>query len=767
MALKTKTIQFVQAAGLDQRWKGSIGYADNVTNMRIDPNGLGWVADRGVESWWKFPSSFALVGNATSITENLLYPTEACFIWEKSSTGQIYYFWERAGKLIYAWGNKNQGSTYSGNYYYNDFVYLDSDRHIRKTNDLGTQFIPFGNRLLIINGYDKPIWFSGNEDYRQFGFSIATPSPQATTIQPDYLSGQQLEIGSAFPTFGEKATLGLGSLDDERSQFNYFMTTITEDGAESPPSSVTSVNWIVATEASQPDEQKRFGVVLYLPQGAEGTAARRIYRTKNIKRTGATDSNDSVFYFVKEVEDNSTTHFIDVIPDSSLTAQAPENFASSRINTTYKVGATWDNRIWLAGGDSTPTRIIYSDKGIPEQFGSFSFFDVGNSQGGHIVQLYPYYNNLLVFRRNAIEIIRRDGQGLPTISTLANNLGTEAGNAICNVPNMGVMFLNEEGIWLISGGLDGGSSVTITKVSETLDKEIQKINKAAIQRSWACYSKKEREAWFHFPQDSNSIPTRGIVFHLDNNQFSARGAVNSANENLFRFTCAAADPEGHFVFGQAPKWTAFGAGAGSPIIIGSNGIGVSPLAVWSGSTHFGQTFLVNSFNQDVAAYAVNNVNKPESLWESNWIDFGDNSIKHRVYSVEVELLSYGDNPLQLQYATDYDAEFTTAGEQKQALNERVFTSKEDPVFGASDPTISKNFFTINQSSLQDGRIIRLRYDVNTQLVNQFKFRIKTQPAITGSPANSTFHLLSFHINYDSRDQMALNQNTRLQRGQAR
>lgn len=91
MAMKSKTIQFVKASGLDQRWKGAVGYADQVVNMRVDPRGLGWVADRGVESWWKFPNPFSIVGNATTITEQLALPTEASFIWEKSSTGQIYY----------------------------------------------------------------------------------------------------------------------------------------------------------------------------------------------------------------------------------------------------------------------------------------------------------------------------------------------------------------------------------------------------------------------------------------------------------------------------------------------------------------------------------------------------------------------------------------------------------------------------------------------------------------------------------------------------
>jgi len=762
MAMKSQKISFVDAAGLDQRYKGQLGYADKIYNFRIDPNGLGWVCDRGIESWWKFPQSFTLVGNATSITKHLLYPTDACFIWEKSSTGQIYYFWERGGDLLYAWGNKGQGSAYAGNYYYNDFVYLQSDRKRPKTNEVGTQFIPYGNRLLIINGYDKPIWFSGNEDFRDFSFSLPTASPQVSPLQPSYLDGDDLEGGTCGPVFGQKSTLGLGFADDERSNYFWFMTYITEDGAESPLSAPVSTNWLPSTAA----QQQRFGVVLQLPQGAEGTTARRLYRTKNIRRVGATDANDALYFFVKEFEDNSTTHYIDITPDSALVVQAPETFASSKINTTYKFGAAWDNRIWLGGGDSTPTRIIYSEKGNPEQFGSFNFFEIGSTGGGHITQLYSYYNNLLVFRRNSIEIIRRDGQGNPTISTLANNLGTIASNAICSVANLGVMFMNEEGIFLIQGGLDGGSQITITRVSETLDKEIAEINKAALGNAWACYSPQEREVWFHFATDSNSVPTKGLVYHLDNGMWSIRGAVGNANENLFRFTCAATDPEGHFVMGCAPSWTGLG-GSGSPIIIGSFGASVSPLVVWSGSRSFGQTFFVQGFNQDTATYQVNDVNRPAAVWESNWIDFGDNSVKHRVYSVEAEILSYGDLSLALDYATDYDVDFVSAGGQKQSKNERVFTTKEDPVFGAGDGAITKVPFTIGNDRLKDARIIRLRWDTNTQLINQFKFRLQTQPAKELEPANVPFHLISFHINYDTADIQTLNQRTRLNKGQAR
>jgi len=54
-----------------------------------------------------------------------------------------------------------------------------------------------------------------------------------------------------------------------------------------------------------------------IPTGPTGTVARRIYRTK----VGAGSSG--TYYLVGEIGDNSTTTFDDVVPDSSLTVQAP------------------------------------------------------------------------------------------------------------------------------------------------------------------------------------------------------------------------------------------------------------------------------------------------------------------------------------------------------------------------------------------------------------------------------------------------------------
>lgn len=765
MAIKSKEISFVKAGSLDQDWKGKYGFGEEIVNFRIDPNGGGWVCDRGIENWWTFPSTFHFVGSTEERILKLSSKVDALFVWEKSSTGQVYHLVEQGGELYYFWGNKGQGNVYPlSGYYLSDMIVLDRNRHIPKIGEPGTQFIPYGNRLLIINGWDAPIWFSGNQDWRSYSFNLPTGMPTATTLQPNYLANFKAETGTAFPNFSESDILGLGTIDGSRNQYQWLMTWITSDGSESPISSAISLDWVIDT--SHPGEKRKFGVLLNLPQAPFGAVARRIYRTKNMKTTGVAGAQTSIPYFVRQIDENSSTFIVDVLGDGFLTQEAPGLIDSVRVGNTFKFGASWNNRIWLGGGDATPTKIVYSDAGLPETFGAASYFEIGNTGGGNITALVPYYNNLLVFRRAAIEVIRATTAGF-TISTLANNIGTAATNAIVNVPNIGIAFINEDGMWIISGGMDGGSQISILRISENLDRSFKSLNKAALAKSIGAYSSKERELWIHYPTDGDTVPTKGLIFHTDIKGFTQRynyDGDGSTSTPLYKFSAMSVDVEGNFLFGTVPTWT------GSPITLGSSGTFVGPIVVWSGANSWGTSMTCTAFDPDYNSYSTSEIlQRPTSVWESTWIDFGDNAAKYRVFSVEVEILSYGDLLLELDYAVDYDLEWISTSPQKMALSERVFTAKEDPVFGPTTPSISKSFFTVGSSKVQDGRIIKLRYDVSTSLVSQFKFRLKTAKIASSdiSVANTAFHLIGFNINYDVRDQSPLNQSINMQRGQAK
>tara|TARA_R110002012_G_scaffold300966_1_gene501052 strand:- start:845 stop:3100 length:2256 start_codon:yes stop_codon:yes gene_type:complete len=751
VAIKSKIIKFREAPAIDQRFKESSGGAESIKNFRIDPSGDGWLADRGLEPWKDFSGALIL---GTEVRPYLNEKMDSIYIWAKQGTGQVYHIFEQGGELYYLWGNPDNPTTAK---FWRDKITIATGRHIPKINDPGTQYIPYGDKLLIINGFDKPIWFEGNENFRDFGFTIPTPEIEVLPVQVSYLASPSVDIqrGTAAPNFTNNV-LGLGDrADDKVSAFNYKMTFITDTGSESPLSSAASVSWENASANA-----KRFGIFLNeLPTGKDGVVARRIYRTKNQRVSFEDNAQSALLFLVKQINDNSTTEYIDAIPDNALIVQGPELTDSSIISSSYQFGANWNGRLWLAGGKINGQRIIYSASGLPEQFGQFNYFDVGSTGGGDITQLYAYYNNLLVFRENAIDIIRDNG-GTFTISQLTPDVGTNASNTICFVPGIGVVFLNKDGLYAISGGLDGGSSISIGKISDAVGKEIQNVNVPALPSATAAYSKKEKEYWLHYTRKGESVPSRGIVIHSYNKTFSFRGANDRDDEYKWYFSKITTDPDGNFIIGTLPDWRS----AGTPVTPTTVG-GVGRLVhaqVWSGAPYWGKTYTVSSFTGDpqVATYAGANDSLQSNIWQSNWMDFGDASVKHRVFGVEMQMVSYGDNLVELDWGYDYDSTWYSAGGQKVTKPETVFTLKEDPVYGPADATVTKRPFTINTDTLKGERIVVIRWDVNTALVDNFRFRVKQT---NGKP----FHILGFAVNYDTREQAPLNQRIRLQKGQPR
>tara|TARA_R100001230_G_C5592835_1_gene108611 strand:- start:202 stop:747 length:546 start_codon:yes stop_codon:yes gene_type:complete len=178
------------------------------------------------------------------------------------------------------------------------------------------------------------------------------------------------------------------------------------------------------------------------------------------------------------------------------------------------------------------------------------------------------------------------------------------------------------------------------------------------------------------------------------------------------------------------------------------------------ANNWGQSCTISSISDGNGVLAITNAANPGHTWESEWYNFNENDVKIRFYSVELRLLSYGDNSFNFFYSTDYSYIENATSAQKQARSETVYTVAEDAVFGAEDASVTKVPFTINESKISDGRLIVLRYDVNTQLVDQFKFGIR-------STDDTQWHLLSMNILSDAQALPALNQATRLQRGQSR
>ena len=190
--------------------------------------------------------------------------------------------------------------------------------------------------------------------------------------------------------------------------------------------------------------------------------------------------------------------------------------------------------------------------------------------------------------------------------------------------------------------------------------------------------------------------------------------------------------------------------------------------VWCPSSTHSVTGTVTSVDaEDNPAFTVNPVNKLNGKWVSSWIDFPEGAT--RIYSVEIELIALGDNKMNLRYQTDYKPEIYEVSGSKMTESKVVFTRDEPPVgvdSGADVESITKNPFQVGgggadgDTGIVSNRKVRIRFDVNTNLSNQFKFEVE-------GDTNQPITLVAYKLNLRNEDVPRLNQNTRLQRGQSR
>ena len=133
------------AGGMDQRYFPSSNAAQLVENYRYEPSG-GWRNDRGWEPLIPYPSPFTLTNAALT---DLLQPCRFLQVIQRHTGAEEYYLQERNGNLFYEFGN--QGTSVSNK------VILDKDRNLPRSDDPGTQAIPYGRFTAIVNGYDKAL----------------------------------------------------------------------------------------------------------------------------------------------------------------------------------------------------------------------------------------------------------------------------------------------------------------------------------------------------------------------------------------------------------------------------------------------------------------------------------------------------------------------------------------------------------------------------------------------------------------------------------
>ena len=762
----TKATPEIEAKGLDQKYRAAPNAASNMSgHWHPDPSGGGWANDRGLEPL--IPADTSVTFTTADISKALA-PVRFLSVITRHNAGEVYYLYEQNGDLKYDHGNKGNVAGQR------QTCILDSGRKIPKPDDCGTQITTYGRVNFLVNGYNRMLKWWGRELVSNFGFISPTPSPVISNVQPDYIAYanledstglmlfdafwyKRLENGNTCIRFRSSNYYGLGSAEKGKlNRFDYKISFITDTGSESPLSRPVSTSWrfdditdftskVVEGERS-PSEPKqldyyvgKYGVYISdLPTGPQGTVARRIYRTKN-REDGVTGAGET-FYLVKQINNNSDTTYIDITPDQDLNVPAPSAADSVTISSQWKYCATWNNCVWLAGGEMNPYGIIYSKPGVPEQFALTNTFDVGLRDGGAITALVPFYDVILVFRERSIEIITYNNGGY-SISTLDSNVGTTATNTIKLVAGVGVMFLNKDGVFAITGSVRGGAVYAVKKMSEQIEKEMSRITLSALPRATATYSEREKEYWVHYPVDGDTENTRGSVYHTFNGEWSFRYSDGFYEDgNGMPYTQLATDPNGWIIVGLKPTIV--------PDALSRRGYPGVGLQVWSATRHSGKilTNPVVNGQAGTTSYTVVDVAKETDLWESTWQDFGDDTRKKRVLYVEVEVITSGENDIQLDWATDWGYVYTSSGGQKPLKSENIGTTFSEPTYG----TAGGNPAVWNTSVWSQSQVTRLRWDIGSSLIGQFKFKLSS---------SNMFQILSYRIEAIGSTQKVINQNS--------
>lgn len=703
--------------GVDQRLNPDPHTANEIRMFRQDTDG-GFINDVGWEPL--IPDGATAAFTAAEILDTY-QPVRFLSIWSRHQNAEQYYIYERNGILRYDYGNKGLATTRT--------ITLGTGRNLPKADDPGTQLAPYGRFALILNGNDAPIKFWGRELTEPFSWTSLPARPYLLEPQPsaaDTTATNYIDAEHSCVALSGSSYYGVGlSANNSINTYSYRVAFLSKTGSMSPLSEETTVQWRI-TSANQ--VYKFILPLKDIPIGPKGTVARIIFRSKN-KQDGLTAQLDK-FYELTRINDNVTTAWLDLIPDSELGATAIDLQDSTAIDHSYKYATAWDNCMWLAGGTTHPTKLIYSKAGLPEQFPAFNYIDVGIRAGGHITQLVPYYNSLLVFRESAIDVITKTSSGYQS-STLDPLIGTCASNTIRFVPEIGVCFLTKDGVYAITGGLYGGSQHKAVSISGQLTGEWNRLTPGALARATATYSDKEKEYWVHYPADGGTENTRGAAFHIQTKGWSLRNSEDYERGQM-KFTQLATDPAGWIIIGTNPTYSATPSAANS-----WPGIG---LQVWSAASKWGNQYVFAATEQGTTTYNVVPYPKGESVFVSVWEDQGSIDKKKSVSYVIIDGLSQGNQPIPLSWSVDGGYTLTASSSIATQQPEYYNTTSSQVIMAVAPTTAPRPVGVWGTSRWEKTKRIALRFDIGATQVSTFRFEIRT---------SNYFSIIFYRLGYET------------------
>ena len=472
--------------------------------------------------------------------------------------------------------------------------------------DIGirTQSQAWGGRMYLVNGYDAPIVFDG-ELVEKAGFKSAPPAPTIKPCTWENTSTWTFGIGAIIASghVGDKvrygafadlpywglgppgfATLGAGNYlldeteaekyrqvfktpdsataayhgleqeDSRRVGWQYRVTYINERGQESEASQASSIG-VHNNGTGQYAQHGLAFMSVELPIGPRECVARRVYRTRNLYDVDGglvSKGLGESYYFLKEIQDNMTTTWVDGHPDTSL-GELLDVRASGGYPTGTKFLSSFKNTMFAAG--TTSNEIYFSAPLFPEVFPKDNVIHIGDDDGGQITGIRSTKNALVVFKTRGIYLIKGGPDSGFIAEPLNRDVGCWAPDSIAELPGLGLVFLSENSVQLLEGALENTGTITrVVEISAEIPNQMERMNSSAAVNAAGVVYTKDREYWLSLPIDGSEKNNLVLVYHYEVGAWSLREG--------FPMQCAAVsrDHRGYLFFGSHNSSSSFNSG---------------------------------------------------------------------------------------------------------------------------------------------------------------------------------------------------------------
>jgi len=525
---RRRRVQFDKPGGMAELYRPPENTAELVQEMRVDPRGA-WTTVGGYRTIIHYESGegspFAGAGSVESI-----------YWWAQHSGGRQWLMWE--------FGDPDDGDNFNlvafrpAN---NSWVMIDRNRKRVRGPWQKTQYQVVAGWLYFINGIDAPKRWDGRgyhaakvtscEDADCLvrpGFDRAPPPPELGSpvvgdsyffrdpgdgVQPDPNVGKFLGLDAALSA----QTRGVGTdviAGDSDWLYGYAVTWINDLGMESPPSAVKFIRGENTQAAGVPGRRYVQVLVDDAPKHVRGI---RIWRTRNLIFEGPNEF--ATLWLAQTAEGGIGFTWADGTPDNELGAPLDqENLGLWPDEVKYIV--SFKGTLFLADDSN----VYYSAAALIEQFPTNNVFPLGDATSGECRGMRATKNAIVVFRQRAIHLIKGDPRQGFYMETLATHIGNEAPNAVVEIPNVGLTFMNSAGIHVLMGALENtGTPTKVIHLSTGIQDTWQKrVMKGYLMSAVAEVYEKDKEVWFQVPGDGDERPTLGLVYHYEKGWWSLR-----------------------------------------------------------------------------------------------------------------------------------------------------------------------------------------------------------------------------------------------------